>query len=105
MWFVFLYVNVIPIGTFLEVIGLSLYYWVDKYNLLRRSSINSEVSGALVMTSMKLLDLTLVMKPVGEIMFDAKIRNGALPTSIVMAIVGLVYFLLPSGKIIELIND
>ena len=100
MWFVFLYVSVIPIGTFLEVIGLSLYYWVDKYNLLRRSSINNEVSAGLVMTSMKLLDLTLLIRSIGEMIFDSKIGHGVTWTSIVTAVIGLIYFLLPSNKII-----
>ena len=39
MWFVFLYASLIPIGTFLSFIGFCIYYWVDKYNLLRRSKI------------------------------------------------------------------
>lgn len=39
MWFTFLYVTLIPIGAFLSLLGLWMYYWVDKYNLLRRSKV------------------------------------------------------------------
>jgi hypothetical protein len=39
MWFTFLYVTLIPIGAFLSLVGLWIYYWVDKYNLLRRSKV------------------------------------------------------------------
>ena len=39
MWFTFLYASLIPIGSFLSFIGLAIYYWVDKYNLLRRSKV------------------------------------------------------------------
>ena len=39
MWFTFLYLSLIPIGGFFSCLGLSLYYWVDKYNLLRRSAL------------------------------------------------------------------
>lgn len=39
MWFTFLYASLIPMGAFLTAIGIGLYYWVDKYNLLRRSSL------------------------------------------------------------------
>ena len=39
MWFTFLYSELIPLGSFLILIGLVLYYWVDKYNFLRRSAL------------------------------------------------------------------
>ncbi len=45
MWFTYLYADLIPLGSFLIFIGLCLYYWVDKFNLLRRSSIQGHVSG------------------------------------------------------------
>ena len=46
MWFTFLYADLIPIGAFLILFGFCLYYWVDKYNLLRRSSLEGNISGA-----------------------------------------------------------
>lgn len=39
MWFTFLYLTLIPFGAMLTLFGLVIYYWVDKYNLLRRSSV------------------------------------------------------------------
>jgi hypothetical protein len=39
MWFTFLYADLIPIGAFLILVGFCIYYWIDKYNLLRRSSL------------------------------------------------------------------
>lgn len=39
MWLVSLYQSLIPMGTMIAIIGLTLYYWIDKYNLLRRSSV------------------------------------------------------------------
>jgi hypothetical protein len=65
MWFTYLYASLIPIGAFLTVIGLSLYYWIDKYNLLRRSSLTENVSGDMAMFSLKLLDFTLVLRVIG----------------------------------------
>jgi len=65
MWFTYLYSSLIPLGAFFSAIGLSLYYWIDKYNLLRRSSVNSNISGELSLFSMKLLDFTLICKPIG----------------------------------------
>ena len=45
MWFTYLYSSLIPLGGWLALVGLCIYYWVDKYNLLRRSSVNSQISG------------------------------------------------------------
>lgn len=39
MWFTFLYSTSIPAGAFISMLGLMIYYWVDKYNLLRRSTV------------------------------------------------------------------
>lgn len=39
MWFTFLYSTSIPVGAFISMLGLMIYYWVDKYNLLRRSTV------------------------------------------------------------------
>ena len=36
IWFTFLYMTLIPIGGVISAVGLVLYYWIDKYNLLRR---------------------------------------------------------------------
>lgn len=41
MWFTFLYVSLIPFGCVLSLVGLMIYYWVDKYNLLRRSKVDN----------------------------------------------------------------
>lgn len=65
MWFTFLYATLIPVGSFLSFIGLSLYYWVDKYNLLRRSSLKNNIPGKIAVKSLKLLDFTLVLRPLG----------------------------------------
>lgn len=39
LWFTYLYSTLIPIGAFISILGLGLYYWVDKYNLLRVNSV------------------------------------------------------------------
>ena len=62
-------------GGFLTVIGIGLYYWVDKYNLLRRSSIKENISGKLSIKALTLLDLVLIFMPLGQIIFDHFLRN------------------------------
>jgi len=70
MWFTFMYSSLIPFGAFISLIGLVIYYWVDKYNLLRRSSIIQNISGKLAVKCMKLLDMTLVLRSIGAMHFD-----------------------------------
>ena len=65
MWFTFLYATLIPVGAFIAVVGIIIYYWVDKYNLLRRSSIQGNLSAQMTIFSLKLLDITLILMPLG----------------------------------------
>ena len=74
IWFTFLYVCVVPFGSILTFLGLGLFYWIDKYNLLRRSSILEGVSADLCMKALFLLEFVLILKPGGELIFDALIR-------------------------------
>jgi hypothetical protein len=39
MWFTFLYATLIPLSAFISLFGFILYYWVDKYTLLRKSTL------------------------------------------------------------------
>jgi hypothetical protein len=105
MWFTFLYVSLIPFGAMLMIIGLSLYYWVDKFNLLRRSSVHEYVSGKVAIMVMKFLDVTLLLRGVGEMIFDHDLRDGVQACSIVFVSVAFVYLLLPVNKIIKFFND
>lgn len=57
--------TLIPIGGVFSSLGLFLYYWIDKYNLLRRSTIKINVSGELIHLTLKMLDFTLVLRSLG----------------------------------------
>lgn len=105
MWFTYLYLSLIPIGAAITIVGLILYYWVDKYNLLRRASVPSNIAGELSLYSMELLDLTLIFKPVGEIIFDAQLRDTVPTPSIIMAVLGIIYLVLPTDKILQFLHD
>jgi hypothetical protein len=104
MWFTFLYVPLIPMGAFLTAIGTGLYYWVDKYNLLRRSSVKENVSGKLSITALTFLDLVLVFFALGQIIFDYFLRHHVNTASIVQLVVAIIYICLPLNKIIDFFN-
>lgn len=49
---------------------------------------------------MKLLDLTLILRPAGELIFDSQIREGYSWESIACLCVGVVYVFLPMNHIL-----
>lgn len=96
MWFTFLYMTLIPIGGLFSCIGLIAYYWVDKYNLLRRSTIVSQVSGDLINLTLSMLEFTLVIRMLGEILFDYQLRGGVKIISWGYLAISVIYVLLPA---------
>jgi hypothetical protein len=61
-------------GALCIFVGFAFNYWIVKYNILRRSSISHQVSGDFILLALNLLDISLIMKPVGELLFDYQIR-------------------------------
>ena len=55
MWFTFLYSSLIPLGSVISLVGFILYYWVDKYNLLRRSTLANTIGTKLPINATKLM--------------------------------------------------
>ena len=104
LWFTFLYASLIPMGAIISFVGLGLYFWVDKYNLLRRSTLHVHIGGKLTNLSLTLLDFTLVLRVVGELFFDGLIRDGIKTSTIVLACVAFLYMILPVSKLLMCIN-
>jgi hypothetical protein len=104
VWFTYFYASLIPVGALLALIGIGLFYWVDKYNLLRKSSVKQNISGDLSMKALIMLDFTLILKPVGEIVFDLQIRSEWNYQSICLIAVGILYIVLPKNRLLDWIN-
>jgi hypothetical protein len=60
MWFTFFYSPVIPFSTLISIIGLILYYWVDKYNIMRRRTVKESISKDLSYEMIENLELTII---------------------------------------------
>jgi hypothetical protein len=105
IWFTYLYATLIPFGAFLTFIGLGTYYWVDKVNLLRRSSRTENISGKLAIKTLRMLDITLILPPIGAMIFDSQIRDGWDASSIVFICVAFVYIVLPMNDILEYFHE
>jgi hypothetical protein len=104
VWFAYLYGSIIPGGSVLIALGICLFYWVDKRVLLRFSSINENVSGGMGIRSVKLLDATLALSAIGEIIFDSQIRSGVTWESYVCLSLGIVYMLLPMDYLLSVFH-
>lgn len=96
IWFTFLYASLLPLGPFVSFIGIGMLYWIDKYNLLRRSKLSNNIGSKLPLNAVILLEMILIWKPIGDLIFDLQIRDGQLvPSTIVMIVLGVIYVLLP----------
>ena len=65
IWFTYMYSSVIPLGGILVLGGFMVNYWIVKHSILRRSSIDHQVSGGFITMALTLLDISLIMKPAG----------------------------------------
>lgn len=105
MWFTIFYAYLIPVASVISLLGIILYYFVDKYNLLRKCSLKQTMSSTISNRMMKLLDFTLLFLIVGDILFDVQIRNYVSMSSIIMFIVALVYLVLPLDRILDCVLE
>ncbi len=104
MWLTFLYAELIPLGSFLTMMGLVLYYWVDKYNFTHSCSRKPGISGKMTLLAVKFIDATLFLVPAGAFLFDLMLRHNFDVLSLILMILGIVYLFLPMSDIIWLIN-
>lgn len=101
MWFTMLYTWLVPIAPIISFFGLALYYLVDKFVLLRRCSVKQSISINLSRKIFKLLEISLLLQPAGEILFDLQLRQYLSVSSIAMLGVALMYLLLPADKLLD----
>lgn len=65
MWFTFFYGDAIPIGIAINLVTLIVYYWVDKYNVLRRRTIKDTISSDLSNEMIHWLGFILILHAIG----------------------------------------
>lgn len=104
MWLTFLYAELIPLGSFLTLIGLFAYYWVDKYNFLRSCTRKPGISGKMTILAVKSIDATLFLVPAGGFLFDLILRNYFDILALCLTILGIIYCFLPMTQIIWRLN-
>ena len=64
MWFTFFYSPLIPIGTLFSIVGVILYYYTDKYNLIYRRTVKENIGEQLTVDMIELLEYCLAFHSV-----------------------------------------
>jgi uncharacterized membrane protein SpoIIM required for sporulation len=61
MWFSFFFVSSIPIGLLFSMLGLSIYFWVDKYNVMKRRTVRENLSKDVTIEMIELLEYCIIL--------------------------------------------
>jgi uncharacterized Tic20 family protein len=101
MWFTFLFGSTIPIGFLCSYIGLIIYYFVDKHNLLRKRTVKECINKQLSMEMISLLELIIFFSPVGEISVSYAFFKSFPTYDLIILGVATCYALLPKDKILD----
>ncbi|EGR27621.1 hypothetical protein IMG5_192990, partial [Ichthyophthirius multifiliis] len=100
MWFTFFFSPVIPQGTVWSIVGVFLYYFTDKYNLIFRRTVKESIGKQLTMEMINLLEYCIVFHTVLLIYI---LFNELNVLNIVFFVVSAVIVLLPMQKINDFI--
>ncbi|EAR87534.2 transmembrane protein, putative (macronuclear) [Tetrahymena thermophila SB210] len=95
MWFTFLYAPCIPLGNFFSMFNLVIYYYIDKYNILRNSTVKENLSKEVSLQMTENLEYITVFFALGNFTFSIHLFNTVEWASIIMLVLGLIYAILP----------
>lgn len=99
MWFTFFYGDIIPVGILFSIMGLTLYYFVDKYNVLRRRTIKESLSKHLSIEMIEMLELIIVFTGIGNTVVSSILFAEVKWQDFIIIIIGVVYNILPMEDI------
>ncbi|CAD8112660.1 unnamed protein product [Paramecium sonneborni] len=99
MWFTFFYGDIIPVGILFSIMGLTLYYFVDKYNVLRRRTIKESLSKHLSIEMIEMLELIVIFTGIGNTVVSSILFGEVKWQDFIIIIIGVLYNLLPMEDI------
>ena len=70
VWTALFYSFIVPMGAFTEIFIFSIYFWVDKYNLFKKSSHNIDYQLFLATSVTRLFELSLLPFTIGNLVFS-----------------------------------
>lgn len=95
MWFTYLFGNAIPIGIILSMLGLSMYFWIDKYNVMRRRTVKENLAKEVSIEMIEMLEFTIIFCGVGNMTMSYAFFGLIHWQDIIVFFVGIIYALLP----------
>ena len=101
MWFTFLYATCIPLGTFFSMLSLIMYYFIDRYNVLRRSTIKESLGPELSIEMIELLEWCLIVFVLGTFTFYRDLFGKTEVTTLILLGIAFIYSILPLQSITE----
>lgn len=66
MYLVAFYSPIIPMGILISILGIVMFYWINKYNVVRRCSINFSLSAEL---SIEMTEMIEYFLPIYSVIF------------------------------------
>ena len=103
--FTFLYGTCIPFGIIMSVLNLIIYYWIDKYNLLRRRTIKESLSMQVSVEMIDLLDICIIFFAMGNLTFQYQLFGSIDKLSIIQLFLSCIYAILPMQDINEMLFE
>lgn len=95
MWFTFLYGGAIPLGIFFSILGLTIYYFVDKYNFLRRRTIKESLGKDLSIEMIEMLEMIILFNGFGSLTMAMDLFGECKWQDIFILIAAIIYAALP----------
>ena len=89
----------LPIVIIYGLIGLSFFYWIDKYLLLNKRSVMETISAEMPFEMLELLDMALLVFTLSSFYFRYQLSGTYTWLGLLLVLVSVVYILLPITKI------
>jgi hypothetical protein len=89
------------LGLFASYIGLILYYYIDKYNVLYRRTIKESISIELSKNMISMLELIIFFSAVGGLTINYAFTGSYTMINLVLLGISLIYISLPMESISE----
>jgi hypothetical protein len=95
MWFTFLYGSAIPLGIFFSMVGLTIYYYVDKYNFVRRRTVKESLGKDLSIEMIEMLEMIILFNGFGSLTMAMNLFGECHWQDITILVVAILYAALP----------
>lgn len=101
MWFTFLFGSAIPMGILCSMVGLTCYYWADKYNVMRRRTIKENLAKEVSIEMIEMLEMIIILNGLGNMTMSYSFYGIIYWQDVIVFFFGLIYSIIP----MQVIND